>query len=98
MKFSSIVKNINLAKDNLSDIIKSNDVILVEEDIILLKNYYKDNKKETDRLVLEDEFIGSSYKNLDLINKVVNSSKTPLIKKFVFVDKKVQWCYSYPIR
>lgn len=90
MKFSSIVKNINLAKDNLSDIIKSNDVILVEEDIILLKNYYKDNKKETDRLVLEDEFIGSSYKNLDLINKVVNSSKTPLIKKFVFVDKKVQ--------
>lgn len=98
MKFSSIVKNINLAKDNLSDIIKSNDVILVEEDIILLKNYYKDNKKETDRLVLEDEFIGSSYKNLDLINKVVNSSKTPLIKKLVFVDKKVQWCYSYPIR
>ena len=65
MKFSSIVKNINLAKDNLSDIIKSNDVILVEEDIIILKN-------------------------LDLINKVVNSSKTPLIKKLVFVDKKVQ--------
>lgn len=90
MKFSSIVKNINLAKDNLSDIIKSNDVILVEEDIILLKNYYKDNKKEADRLVLEDEFVGSSYKNLDLINKVVNSSKTPLIKKLVFVDKKVQ--------
>lgn len=90
MKFSSIVKNINLAKDNLSDIIKSNDVILVEEDIILLKNYYKDNKKETDRLVLEDEFVGSSYKNLDLINKVVNSSKTPLIKKLVFVDKKVR--------
>lgn len=53
--------------------------VKTEYDNMLLKRFYDDSKANADRLVIEDEFVGITYDNLDTIEQTLNKNK--LVKK-----------------
>ena len=53
--------------------------VKTEYDNMLLKRFYDDSKANPDRLVIEDEFVGITYDNLDAIEQTLNKNK--LVKK-----------------
>ena len=59
------LNKLNIAKDNFKNFIGKN------YDIKKLDEYYSVAKEKTDRLVLEDEYVGISYTNLNYLEKII---------------------------
>lgn len=53
--------------------------VKTEYDNMLLKRFYDEAKENANRLVLEDELVGITYDNLDIIEQTLNKNK--LVKK-----------------
>lgn len=85
---SNEAKIIKLYESSLEEYLKSYiisrevfDVTKVksEYDNMLLKRFYDEAKENADRLVIEDELVGITYDNLDIIEQTLNKNK--LVKK-----------------
>ena len=85
---SNEAKIIKLYESSLEEYLKSYiisrevfDVTKVksEYDNMLLKRFYDETKENADRLVIEDELVGITYDNLDIIEQTLNKNK--LVKK-----------------
>ena len=69
------LKNFDIARDLFDkSVVKSNN------DRALIKRYYDSKRENADRLVIEDEFVGITYKNLDTIDNLLEESKLVKIR------------------
>lgn len=69
------LKNFDIARDLFDkSVVKSNN------DRALIKRYYDSKRENADRLVMEDEFVGITYKNLDTIDNLLEESKLVKIR------------------
>lgn len=63
----------NSLESYLTNYVISNEIFNYDNDLNsyernLLLRYYDDSKQRADRLVTDDEFVGITYDNLDIIN------------------------------
>jgi len=69
------LKNFDIARDLFDkSVVKSNN------DRALIKRYYDSKRENADRLVIEDEFVGITYKNLDTIDNLLEENKLVKIR------------------
>lgn len=69
-----------LTKDELVNYLRSyvisKEVFSVDidsKDIVVLKKYYDSAYNKASRLVIEDEYVGNTFDNLDKINRLIKS-------------------------
>ncbi len=65
------LNDLNIKKDNFDEY----QDILYKTSCVDLVNYYNANKVKADNLVMEDEFVGITYDNLNVIKNNVKSYK-----------------------
>ena len=65
------LNDLNIKKDNFDEY----QDILYKTSCIDLVNYYKASKNKADTLVMEDEFVGITYDNLNVIKNNIKSYK-----------------------
>ena len=73
------LNDLNIKKDNFDEyqdiLYKTSCVDLVNYYNANKVNYYNANKVNADNLVMEDEFVGITYDNLDVIENIIKSYK-----------------------
>ena len=62
------LNDLNIKKDNFDEY----QDILYKTSCVDLVNYYNANKVKADNLVMEDEFVGITYDNLNVINQKID--------------------------
>ena len=75
MKNNKILSNLNIAKDNFTEVLNLNDYNLNS-----LEGYYYFQKAKADELTISGEYVGKTYDNLNIIKRKLNESGKKLIK------------------
>lgn len=60
-----------LKKFIISKEVFSCDILVDKEDFNLLERYYKDSYEQAETLVMDDEYVGITFENLDRICKIL---------------------------
>ena len=50
-------------------------MIKTDEDVALLERYYLNSCNKASRLVMDDEYVGITFDNLDVMSKVIKQNK-----------------------
>lgn len=50
-------------------------MVKTQEDVALLERYYVDSCDKASRLVMDDEYVGITFDNLDVMGKVIRQNK-----------------------
>ncbi len=66
--------NFNIAKE-----LFDRSIVKTDQDKALLIRYYDNSLERANRLVIDDEYVGITYDNLDIINSIINENK--LVKR-----------------
>ena len=69
------VRDINLVKENLQQVILSNNLVISKEDINYLNGFYLNNKRRIETNILENEYVGQSYHNILFVENLTGINK-----------------------
>lgn len=69
------LKNFDISRD-----LFDKNVVKNGNDIVIMRSYYDSKRERANTLVMEDEFVGITYKNLDTINNILDENKLVIVK------------------
>jgi len=72
--FQTKIDKIDITKENKERYLALREYLINVSNLDVLNNYYLEKKRRADQLVTDDEFVGYTYHNLNVIEQVISGA------------------------